>query len=322
MKISDIFSKLKKNPSGHVFTLENVPNHKEAFIGIDQGGHPWLFVKAKEASSNAPLCTSQITLYPAQEYNIYISKIGTFRELLYGLRCDSHDLSDIGNFLILIEAFIDQHRKEKIDGGKLSDFFHSMVRLFSVKPAKDIDAERQGLWAELFFMRQIKGYAFWASFWHNEPTRTFDFSTKGKRLEIKSTTGNQRIHHFSHRQIYALEDEEIAIASLILRKDDAGLTLRDLVNECRKALLGTAHFFRLERAVRSARMEDPSLRGPTFDQTEAKNNLLIFSSIDTPHFPMPEPSGVSETRYKVDLSNVQSLDEREIKRWIGSWKPS
>jgi len=319
MCLLDLLSKLKDNPSGHVFTVAPIPDNGDTYLGVDQAGRPWLFVRVRESGHDVPLRTAQITLFPAQEYSISFTDAGTQTEVLHALKCDASNPTDVGNFLVLVEAFLANNKGKHIDDEALSSFFRSMVRLFTIEPARDLKAERQGLWGELFFMRQTRGYGFWAPFWHSETTRMFDFSSIGNRVEIKTTIGSQRVHHFSHRQVYALEGEEIVIASLLLREDDVGLTLQELVGECRVSLLGTQHYLKLEKAVRRAGMDDLSIAGPAYDARQASDSLALFRSTEAPHFTMSEPSGVSETHYKVDLSIAPHLSQEEVDAWLNIW---
>jgi len=319
MRLLDLISKLKDNPSGHVFTVAPIPDNGDTYLGVDQAGRPWFFLRVQESGHDAPLRTAQITLFPAQEYSISFTDAGTQTEVLHALKCDALNPTDVSNFLVLVEAFLANNKGKHIDDEALSSFFRSMVRLFTIEPARDLKAERQGLWGELFFMRQTRGYVFWAPFWHSEITRMFDFSSSGNRVEVKTTTGGQRVHHFSHRQVYALEGEEIIIASLLLREDDAGITLQELVGECRNSLLGTRHYLRLEKAVRRAGMDDPSIAGPGYDAHQASDSLAFFRSTEVPHFRVSEPPGVSETHYKVDLSLAPYLSQEEIDNWLNAW---
>lgn len=100
--------------------------------------------------------------------------------------------------------------------------------------------------------------------------RRFDFSNERRRVEVKTTLGGPRIHRFSHRQIYALPGEEIVIVSLILREEDAGLSLNQLITEARSAIKETPFFITLERAVRRAGMDLQTETGPAFDAEEAR----------------------------------------------------
>lgn len=317
MSIREVFDELRANPSGHTYTVAPLPSHDDVSLGVDNAGRPTLFARADRRSFDAPLRTAQVSLQPSQEYRI--AGNGAERQLLHALRCESNEPSAVSGFLILIEAFLAHHAEQRISGDELAAFFRSMVRLFSTGPARDLQSERQGLWGELFVMQRVRGYRFWAPFWHSEVTRVFDFSTHTRRVEVKTAVGGQRIHHFSHRQVFAVADEQIVIASLLLREDDVGLSVRQLIAECRTALLGTPHFLKLERAVRHAGMEDLDLEGATYDAADAERQLAWFRAADTPHFRLPEPPGVSDTRYRIDLATAPRLEGPQLGIWLDSW---
>lgn len=319
MSLADLYRRVKENPSGHTYTVLKVEGWDNVYLGVNLAEQPCLLVRTTGGSIDPPLRTARVSLRPSQEFSLAIDCGASSRQSFHVLSCESSDRAEIGTFLVLIEAILVHHAGREIAVEDLATFFRSMVRLFAVAPARELDLERLGLWGELFMMRQIRGYRFWAPYWHGEVTRVFDFSTHGKRVEVKTTRGAQRIHHFSHGQIYAAGLEEIAVVSLLVREDDPGLSLRDLIVECRTALRNEPDYLKLELAVRHAGMEDSTLMGPRFDATEANRSMAWFRSCDVPHFCLPEPHGVSETRYKVDLSTAPRLAGEELEQWLASW---
>jgi hypothetical protein len=222
--------------------------------------------------------------------------------------------------LILLEAFIASRVGTAISGGDMATFFRHMIRLFAAKPTGDLESRRQGLWGELFVMRKVRGYRFWAPHWHGAVTGLFDFSANRRHVEVKTAVSDRRIHHFSHRQIWEEEGEHIIIASLLLKDSTDGLSLRELVNDCRVALRGTPDYLKLEFAVRYASMDDDSVPGPQFDTEKAEQELWWFKAKDAPHFLVPEPVGVSETSYKVDLTKATPISTDELAKWLDDWK--
>ncbi len=319
MSLADLFSDLRDRPSGHDFTVSPIPGHRGAFLGVDSTGHPVLFTPAEAGAAEPPLRTNKVSLHIGQSYSL--AEIDAFPrvELLHAMRCETRDSTDVATFLLLSEAFLARHKAGGVDGATLASFFRSMIRLFEVTPAKNLRAERRGLWGELFMMTRVRGFQFWAPFWHSETTRRFDFSCGRNRVEVKMTTRPERVHHFSHKQVYAIEGEELLVASIVAAEDDAGLSLRQLIDECRNALLGTPDHLKLERAIRRAGMESPTETGPVIGATEATERLAWFRSIDIPHFRVPEPAGVTETRYKVDLSTAPRVTDTELEAWLRPW---
>ena len=315
MTLVALYEKLKDEPSGHEYSATEIRGHDGTYLGVDRSAHPCLFVKPLEASAEAPMRTAFVSLQLNQQYSLSGISGGAV-ERFHSLRCEASEATDIDTFLVLIEAFLALHGGERIDEKALTSFFRSVVRLFSVAPARDLDRERQGLWSELFVMGHIRGFTFWAPLWHSEITRRFDFSSPGRHVEVKSTVGAERIHHFSHGQIYASEGEEIVIASLMLREEDAGLSLRQLIEQARANLQGTDHYLKLERAVRHAGMESLDQTGPVYDAAEAERRLAWHRSTDAPHFLLPEPPGVSQTHYRVDLSTAPQMAVHELSGWL------
>ena len=319
MSLAALLLELRDRPSGHAFTVAPVPTHQGILLGVDTAGHPVLFVVAEAGAVEPPLRTNKVSLYIGQSYSLAALDQSPRVELLHALRCETSNSADVETFLLLAEAFLTRQEVGGVDRHALTSFFRSMVRLFAVTLAKDLQAERHGLWGELFMMSRVRGFRFWAPFWHSEVSRRFDFSCGYNRVEVKITTRPERMHHFSHRQIYAMEGEEIVIASLVATEDDSGLSLRQLIEDCRSALLGTPDYLKLEKAVRQAGMESSSESGPVISATEAEEGLTWFRSIDIPHFRVPEPAGVTETRYKVDLSTAPRVTAVELDEWLRPW---
>lgn len=321
MSLAELLSELRDRPSGHVFTVAPLPRSRGVLLGVDVTGHPVLFVQAEATAAEPPLRTNKVSLHVGQSYSLAGMDESPRTELLHALHCETSDLADVDTFLLLAEAFLVRHETGGVDRHALTSFFRAMVRLFAVTPAKDLQAERLGLWGELFLMSRVRGFRFWAPFWHSEVTRRFDFSSGRNRVEVKITTRPERMHYFSHRQIYAAEGEVVVVASIVAVEDDAGVSLRELIEECRSALVGTPDYLKLEKAVRHAGMESSAEAGPVISATEAEQNLAWFRSVDIPHFRVPEPLGVTETSYKVDLSTAPRIAAVDLNQWLRVWSP-
>lgn len=299
-----------------------IPGYEGFFLGVDRSKRPCLFVATQSRVLEPNLQATHISLRPNQAFDLTLPDNSKKRGLFHALLCETEDRSDRETFVSLIEAFIVQTDNAQLASQTIGQFFRSLVRLFAEGAVRDRELEQQGLWGELFLMRQIRGYKFWAPFWHSEVTRLYDFSSTGKRLEVKTASGGQRVHHFSHRQVFSLGGEQIVIASLMVREEDSGLSLNDLIAECRSSLLNSPYYLKLERSVRHAgiKIEDPQEAGPIYDPNEALHSLGWFKSTKVPHFNQPEPGGVSQTTYKIDLTNAPQLGSSELENWLDTWQ--
>lgn len=311
------YETLVAHPTGHAFSAALIDEASGTYLGVDAGGRPALFVSAREFAPGAPVRSAHASLRLNLPFELHISKEAAIVGRYHCLRCEATDAATIDTFLMLLQAFVSAH--DEITADDLVSFFKALVRLFSVGPARDPNTERQGLWGELFMMRSVRGFEFWLPFWHSDPRRRFDFTAGQYRVEVKTTASSARIHHFSHRQVFPVDNEEIVIASLLLQEDDSGLALKTLVDECRQVATMTPHFFKLEKAVRRTGMDDPIDTGPAYDSTAAASNLRWFQSHDVPHFRVAEPAGVLDTRYRVDLTLAPALAADEANEWLNQW---
>jgi hypothetical protein len=322
MTLIALYQSLLKNSSGHAYTAVEIKECKGAYLAVNSSAYPSLIIESTERFGGPPLKAAKVCYRPSQQINITINGLPPLAKNFHVLICESADAVDTNNFLVLVDAFLATMTGQQVSGTELSLFFKSMVRLFGTKPAGDIESRRQGLWGELFLMREFRGFAYWAPFWHGSVTDLFDFSNNQMHVEVKAAIGKQRIHHFAHKQIWEEVGHKILIASLMLTPDQSGLSLRELINDCRKILHGSPDYLKLEFAVRHAGMEDETIIGPQFNEDLAKQDLLWFKATDAPHFKVPEPCGVSETSYKVDLTNAFPVAKKELNTWLSNWEPA
>jgi hypothetical protein len=316
--LPQLLEHLKERPTGHSFTAAPIEEREGIYLALDQSAHPCIFLRAAERLAGAPIRTSGLLFLPNEEYVLTFENGPAARGRYHLLACLSSQGSEVESFLVLVQAFLLQPATASRDEG-MARLFQSLVRLFAVPPARDLRAERQGLWGELFLMSRVRGFEFWAPYWHSEPTRVFDFLGDSRRVEVKTALGPERVHHFSHKQVYGKAGEEILIASLLLEEDKNGLSLSDLIADCRERLRESPHCLKVERAARQAGMVGTVNMGPSYNPISAERSLAWFKANDIPHFRLPEPVGVSETRYKAELSNAPPLSPMELDAWLSDW---
>src|SRR2546425_1199535 len=70
MKTTELFELLKRNPSGHAFTIVEYPGHRDVYIGTDVQGRPCLFVRTSELLTEPPLRTAEVSLRIGQDYEV------------------------------------------------------------------------------------------------------------------------------------------------------------------------------------------------------------------------------------------------------------
>lgn len=291
-----------------------------SYIALDRQGYPALFVPVEEHATELSQRANVVSLKLGVGCKLYVEEQKSVSGKFHVLQCESSDPATVDTFVLLLDAFLDRLRFGQVASDYLIIFFRTLARLFSTKPAPNPAKERQGLWGELLIIQLLGGASAWAPFWHTDPYKRFDFSADYRRIEVKTTTSDARVHSFAHRQLFTTGAEQVAIASIMLRADPNGLSLRDLIGKGRRELSREpTQLVKLEAAARSARMTDFEESGPTFNESDASNNLAWFWASEVPRLTQLEPPGVSEVRYKVDLSTTPQISAPQLISWLNVW---
>lgn len=318
INIFQLLDQLIHDLSEHEFKAVEFPNITGVFIAINRARLPVLLITSNDAGIPLQLKTDMLSLLLHTKGTVYSHGKLLETKKFHMLQCESSDTATVESFLILVRAFVSKLSYNNCSNNDLIEFFQTLVRLFKVSPVPDLLRERQGLWGELFLLQWVGDIKHWTKFWHSDFTLKFDFASNNKRIEVKTSMG-ERIHYFSHDQLFS-NDKEIAIASIMLSKDDAGKSLRELINEVRTAIADEPDLIiKLENAIRKAGMQDLSENGPRFDYTEASRHIAWFWSDFVPRFNQAEPPGVSNTHYRVNLATVEQVNDDELRKWLNTW---
>jgi hypothetical protein len=169
----------------------------------------------------------------------------------------------------------------------------------------------QGLWCELFLIEQSSFPEKLIAGWHSIPEEKFDFSFNKLRLEVKSSTSESRIHHFSSRQLNPINDTEIIIASVLVTSNVAGYSINDLLSSINKKLNNfPKQKEKLHLLVYSTLGVDiERVNQIKFDLEFAKNSLHFYQSNNIPKIQDTNiPKEVSNLKFVSDLVNSTPID--------------
>ncbi|MBK9512720.1 MAG: PD-(D/E)XK motif protein [Flavobacteriales bacterium] len=168
----------------------------------------------------------------------------------------------------------------------------------------------QGLWAELFVLSQRADVERWIEGWHEDPRGLHDFVLGDTRVEVKSTSTQQRKHYFSHLQLNAPHGSELWVASLITEPTRSGRSVFDLAQTLRERLGVEANVI-LDEMVASTLGVDYGKAGEVrFDYARALESLLFFPLARIPKLEEEVPDLVSDVSYCVQL--IDSDGQRDL----------
>ncbi len=196
----------------------------------------------------------------------------------------------------------------------LLDYFLKLKDLFSNDTKKSV-IELQGLYGELFTMMYLKEkYNFDISkYYQSEDKRKFDFSvSERKKIEVKTTTLQTRIHRFKLEQLNELR-YDIIIVSIMFQKDDKGISLYQLIEQCKTIFSSNLKLLmHIENMIRNVDKE--VLDTIKYNTCYLKDNLRLFRAIDVPRILEKTMDGIFNIEFDSDLSVSKEMSE-DITEW-------
>lgn len=295
----------------NVIDIEGMP-HK---LGVSQKGFPMFFVVTSENQ------------FPA--YNIEREFLSVQFDLPCTIVLENQETKD-NKFSIItlknsdedlqysfIEIFILMLRKLLPNTTKkdLSIEIENLITIFSAlsKPPKK---KIQGLWAELLAIVQSAMPATMLSNWHTQPNIKYDFSDGRDKIEVKSTSSEERLHRFSLDQLNPSVNSQLLIASTIVRecgKSDTGLSIFDLYYKILERV--SDNELRLHCYTIIAETLGDNLQKAKhvyFDYTEAADSLEYYNYLDVPKIEKEHiPNSVTEVKFMSNLSYVNPIVKGE-----------
>ncbi len=194
----------------------------------------------------------------------------------------------------------------------------SLLSIFAKLKRKPVH-KLQGLWAELLLIERSKDSSIVAKAWHSQPKSKYDFTMGQDKIEVKSTSGEQRIHKFSLDQLNPSENSRLIICSTIVResaKDKNGLSVYELYDRiCGKITDNEIRFHIYEVMSETLGSDFQNAQKKFFDYAEASDTLALYDSADVPHIDKETiPEFISDVRFCSDISHLTDIREKEFER--------
>ena len=254
--------------------------------------------------------TRHLKLYINDDFDVDIKGVLDNRKMtLLILKSTSNKHSDM--FIRVILSMLDNLNEEI-----LLKHFLELKDLFSndEKMSKD---ELEGKFGELFSMYMLKiNYGIdICTYYQKEDRRKFDFNLSDKKkIEVKTTIKTERIHHFLQQQLDT-DRYDIRVISIMLQKDDAGMSLLNLIDECKDLF---SNYFPLvihiERILKS--IDEEELDNLKFNYEYAKDHLKIYDALKLPRLKEKDIEGVFNVEYDVDFINSSHESIGKFAEWL------
>jgi hypothetical protein len=313
----DIFEQFKSlahdGTDNQEFTVLSLPGmlHK---LGVSPEGYPKFFICTNDSISSVHNTSLEILTV---EYNLPCTFVDdgvnephhytviTLRSLEQTLQAEFIDI--VLMMLGRLES-MPSKREISIEVENLISIFSAMT----CPPKKQI----QGLWAELLVIERSRFPETIINAWHSEPNAKYDFTMGRDKVEVKSTSGEERKHHFSLDQLNPSRNSRLLIASIVVRESghgNGGLSvseLRDKICERVTNIDCRMHLYQVMAETIGTDMH--KLEGVFYDYIEASDTLRFYDAHDVPGIDRSQVGpGVSSVGFTSDLSGIIDIQDEE-----------
>jgi hypothetical protein len=313
VELFDLICSLKIPAQGQYSLLQYNNNKQKIYYGIDRHGYAVFAIESENPNYRT---TTQRTRKLEFWYNAKCELTlngEDIRKTLSVITCISEDKKEILAFIRLSIAFVGNVSSDSPK--QLFEFFTSLTNMFAGKQ-KANQRELQGFYGELYAIKYFHDNGVdLSTYWQKKERLKFDFSiTQQKRIEVKTTTKDVRIHHFLHEQLLS-DLYDICIISLLLRIDDAGYSLANLISDVRQIAANNFDtLIYIENFIKN--FSDNELDAVKYDANYIERNIKVYRAEDVPRFQDEQPNGVSKTEYDSDLTNSYTISTSDLIQWI------
>lgn len=317
MNLIELYKSLNitETQNDKVFNAVLIPDKKNLRIAKNFECFPVLLITILVKNNNLVNFKNYNLKYLKIENNIECKVIDREKSIIQNFTAItflSQDKNLQEYFLLICETLIKKLSNQPSEY-EINQVLAKFIEIFSSltdAPKKTI----QGLWAELFIIANSKDSNTLLQYWHNNPTEKFDFNSGLEKIEVKSNSNFERVHTFSSEQLNPEEGTEAIIASVFIRHNSNGLSIRDLSELITKKLNDNS--LKEKLSINIIETLGSSLEislNLKFDYSIAKDSLRFYSTRDIKKIEKANiPELVTEVRFKSNLNNIQSLDLLEI----------
>lgn len=314
LALGPLFEGLPVPSADHlVYSVAHIPGYPAYFIGKDNNASACLLIAILDghARRHAPIrlesLEAMFDVPSVVKQAGQVSK-GTFTVV----RCRSLEAEIVRYFFSVAETLL-RILGPNPSRAAVSDAITRLAHIFQ-RLQSPATRSVNGLFGELFLIRQSRNPFHVLAAWRPKDTSRFDFNTGDVRVDVKTAAGRQRVHTFSFDQCNPPAGTTAVAASLFVEQASGGLLLRDLIREIETAIAtNTDLVLKLHDTV--AETLGRSLQDALsfrFDHRLAATSLQFYDLRSIPALRGEPPAGVSDIHFRSDLSNVTTVDIRRM----------
>lgn len=311
IKLFQSFDSITTTNDEDRFAASPIPGYKPHRLGKDAQGSPLLLISTLNTRSQSqppPIILEHLRV----QYNLScrVSRPdGTFEEGVFTLvHCTEADAT-LQNYFLKVMSTIVISLGDQPNQSDVADAMNQLIELFRAM-TKVSQKSVQGLWAELFLIAQARQPDILVDAWHTVPEDRYDFAMDNQRIEVKSFSGNIRLHHFSLEQLHPPKSIRVLVASVSVENSQAGVSIEDLREKIQIRLSNNFDaLLHIDRVI-ALTLGDAwqQISDARFDERLAEESLAFYETSTIPSVDPNLPSGVSGVHFRSDLTEIPKTE--------------
>lgn len=297
--------------SDNRFSAVPISGYEPHRLGKDALSRPLLLISilnVRNQSQHTPIVLEHLRVQHNLTCRVSRSD-GTFEEGVFTVvRCTGEDAILHDYFLKVMSTIIISIG----DRSTQSDVVYAMNQLIELFRAmtKPPQKSLQGLWAELFLISESHQPDVLIQAWHVVPEDRYDFAMDNQRIEVKSFSGNLRLHYFSLEQLHPPEGVKALVASMSVERSQAGVSIADLREKIQVRLGSNLDSLLHIDSIVALTLGDAwhQASDVRFDERLAEESLVFYETSKIPSVNPNLPTGVSGVRFRSDLTESDSAE--------------
>ncbi len=308
----DTFNRLgdpgRESSGSEILCAYRIPDSRDLWLARDSCSRPVLVIGGRDVNeSAAPITLRHIGYLPAVECLLGDCD-GPISGNFQLIRCRSRDVSlqecfvwALAGWLPLIDSCNSGAQVDRC----VEQFFALFCQL--TLPG---NGTLVGIWGELYLMACCADPHTAIAAWHNDPEELHDFVCGENRVEVKTSTGVLRQHHFSLDQFLVPAGATLTVASLLVVPTPNGWTVSELVDSlCGHIKDNPAAIARIHDVVgRTLGAEWREADRVRLSPRDGGQAVVLYDADVIPRVrPAAVPPEVSGVTFWVDLSQCSPL---------------
>lgn len=299
------------------YEVKRVPRQRSYLAGRSGGGHPALLVRTAFIEPAMPLRLAGISAVYGVPCSISDEGVGSTENLSI-VECLSTDPEQVAYFGACMDMLIGALGSLPTIASLAAavDRLVAMFQALASPPRREVT----GVVGELCFILAASEPGAAVRAWHADPFERYDFTADSIRVEVKATSGANRIHALSADQACPPAGISAILASTLVRPAGGGTTVGELVQRIVRRL-GRDHQAILTLQEQLVRLLGSTLQNTlsyAFDMEQALESLLIFDMTEVPALRPPFPAEISDVRFRVDLDESTHVNLDQLRSTLPS----